>query len=43
MPVDEEKALMDIVGEMGTNQVFKKQVYAAVRKIIRLKICLGLL
>ena len=43
MPVDEEKALMDIVGEMGTSEVFKKQVYTAVRKIIRLKICLGLL
>lgn len=43
MPVDEEKALMDIVGEMAANEVFKKQVYTAVRKIIRLKICLGLL
>ena len=43
MPVNEEKALFDIIGEMGENDAFKKQVYASVRKIIRLKICLGLL
>jgi beta-N-acetylhexosaminidase len=42
MPVDEEKALMDIVGEMKNNDSFKKQVYTATRKIIRLKICLGI-
>lgn len=43
MPVNEEKALMDIVGGMNEDESFKKQVYASVRKIIRLKICLGLL
>ena len=43
MPVNEEKALFDIVGDMQNNPSFKKQVYASVRKIIRLKICLGLI
>ncbi len=43
MPVEEEKALFDIVGGMQADEVFQKQVYASVRKIIRLKICLGLL
>lgn len=43
MPVDEEKALFDIVGGMNSDPKFKKQVYASVRKIIRLKICLGLI
>lgn len=43
MPVDEEKAVHDILTEMTSNPSFKKQVYASVRKIIRLKICLGIL
>ncbi|MFT5820678.1 MAG: beta-N-acetylhexosaminidase [Crocinitomix sp.] len=43
MPVDEEKALFDIIGGMQADEGFQKQVYASVRKIIRLKICLGLL
>ena len=43
MPINEEKAVMDIVGEMQQDEAFKKQIYASVRKIIRLKICLGLL
>lgn len=43
MPVNEEKALIDIVNEMRKNDDFKRQVYTSVRKIIRLKICLGLL
>jgi beta-N-acetylhexosaminidase len=43
MPVDEEKALFDIIGGMQVDEAFQKQVYASVRKIIRLKICLGLL
>lgn len=43
MPVDEEKALMDIVTEMAKNPTFKRQVYTSVRKIIRLKFCLGLI
>jgi len=43
MPVNEEKALFDIVNEMQSDEAFKKQIYASVRKIIRLKICLGIL
>lgn len=43
MPVDEEKALKDILGELEKNEEFKRQIYASVRKIIRLKICLGLI
>jgi beta-N-acetylhexosaminidase len=42
MPVDEEKALFDILGELNKNQQFKQQIYASVKKIIRLKICLGI-
>ena len=43
MPVDEEKALFDILREVSLNAQFKQQIYASVRKIIRLKICLGLI
>lgn len=43
MPVNEEKAVMDIVGNLEKDEAFKKQIYASVRKIIRLKICLGLM
>jgi len=42
MPIDEEKALFDILGGIQQEDAFKKQVYASVRKIIRLKVCLGL-
>jgi beta-N-acetylhexosaminidase len=43
MPIDVEKALYDIVGEIQVNEQLKQQTYASVRKIIRLKFCLGLL
>lgn len=43
MPINEESALFDILGETQNNPQFKQQVYASVRKIIRLKICLGLI
>lgn len=43
MPVNEEKAIFDILNSMSTEPIFKKQIYASVRKIIRLKICLGLI
>jgi beta-N-acetylhexosaminidase len=43
MPVNEEKAIFDILTSMSTEPIFKKQIYASVRKIIRLKICLGLI
>jgi len=43
MPINEEKALFDILGEVKSNPQFQQQVYASVRKIIRLKYCLGLM
>jgi len=43
MPVDEMKALNDILAETNTSLEFKSQIYASVRKIIRLKICLGII
>jgi len=42
MPVNEEKAVTDILTELNKDPNFKKQIYASVRKIIRLKICLGI-
>ena len=43
MPIDEEKALFDILAELQKDPQFKQQVYATARKIIRLKVCLGLI
>ena len=43
MPVNVEKALFDILKETQEDAKFKQQIYASVKKIIRLKICLGLL
>ncbi len=42
MPVEEEKDIFDILSEMQINEDFKYQVYGSVKKIIRMKICLGL-
>ena len=41
MPIDEEKVLTNILNEISRNEDFKKQIYGSVKKIIRLKICLG--
>jgi len=43
MPINEEKALFDILEETRSNPQFQQQIYASVRKIIRLKYCLGLM
>lgn len=43
MPVNEEKAVTDILTELNKDPNFRKQIYASVRKIIRLKICLGII
>jgi len=43
MPVDEKKALVDILQEINNSAEFKEQISASVKKIIRLKICLGLI
>jgi beta-N-acetylhexosaminidase len=41
MPIDEEKVLMNILNEISKNEESKLQVYDSVKKIIRLKLCLG--
>ena len=41
MPVDEKKVLFDILTHMRIDDNFEKEVYESVKKIIRLKICLG--
>jgi beta-N-acetylhexosaminidase len=43
MPVDETKALFDILEEIQKDEDFKRQIYTSVRKLIRMKVCLGLL
>lgn len=43
MPVNEEKAVLDILNELNKDENFKQEIYASVRKIIRLKICLGII
>ncbi len=43
MPADEEKLTAEIAGEMKRDASFRIQVEASVRKIIRMKVCLGLL
>ena len=43
MPIDEIKTINSILDEMRINPVYKKQVYQSVKKIIRLKIFLGLI
>jgi beta-N-acetylhexosaminidase len=42
MPVKEQSDLFDIVTKMNEDRAFKAQVYESVKKIIKLKICLGL-
>lgn len=43
MPADEGELIDDIVSEMNRDENFRHQVETSVRKIIRMKICLGLL
>lgn len=43
MPIDERKCHADILAEMQKDIRFQSQVYDSVKRIIRLKICLGLL
>ena len=43
MPVDEKEVLFDILSEIQKDENFKKSVYESVKKIIRMKICLGLI
>jgi len=43
MPVEEEKDVHDILKKMTTDEDFRFQVYGSVKKVIRMKLCLGLL
>jgi beta-N-acetylhexosaminidase len=43
MPIDETNTITSIINEMNTDEAYKQQVYQSVKKIIRLKICSGLL
>jgi beta-N-acetylhexosaminidase len=41
MPINEEKVLFDILELIEKDQSFRMEIYDSVKKIIRLKICLG--
>ncbi|MCZ4408898.1 hypothetical protein O3Q51_08770 [Cryomorphaceae bacterium 1068] len=43
MPIDEKETIDSILAEMEKDADYKKQVHESVKKILRLKICLGLL
>jgi beta-N-acetylhexosaminidase len=43
MPINEEETIQDILSEMESDEAYRKQVYESVKKILRLKICLGLI
>lgn len=43
MPIDEGKVMKSILAEMEKDELYKEQVYQSVRKIIRMKVCLGLI
>ncbi len=43
MPIDETKTMDAIIKEMKTNAAYKAQVETSVKKIIRMKICAGLI
>ena len=43
MPINETKTINSILSEMKKDEAYKKQVYQSVKKIIRLKVCLGLI
>ena len=43
MPIDETKVINSILDEMNNDSEYKEQVYQSVKKIIRLKLTLGLI
>lgn len=43
MPVNTDKAFTDIIGKYRADEMFKQQMDASVKRIIRMKICLGLI
>lgn len=42
MPIDETETINSILNEMANDSIYKEQVYQSVKKIIRLKIFLGI-
>jgi beta-N-acetylhexosaminidase len=42
MPKDENKAIKSILNEMKKDEDFRNQIYQSVKKILRLKICMGI-
>lgn len=42
-PSDEGKLILSVVERMKSDETFKQQIYNSVKKIIRMKICLGLI
>ena len=43
MPINETKTINSILNEIQKDKAYKEQVYQSVKKIIRLKVCLGLI
>lgn len=43
MPLKEKELIYSILNEMDSNPEFKEQIYASVKKIIRMKLCAGLI
>ncbi|HYG50161.1 MAG TPA: glycoside hydrolase family 3 N-terminal domain-containing protein, partial [Flavobacteriales bacterium] len=43
MPVDENATITSILREMKKDEEFKAQIYNSVKRILRLKICMGII
>ncbi len=43
MPDDEEKLIKDILDKIQTDDVFRQQVETSIKRVIRLKLCLGVI
>ncbi|NNF83483.1 MAG: glycoside hydrolase family 3 protein, partial [Flavobacteriaceae bacterium] len=43
MPLNEAETINDILVEISRNSNFKEQVYESVKRILRMKICLGII
>ena len=41
MPSDEEMLIQQILVKMEKDEAFKERIYESVKKILRMKICLG--
>ena len=43
MPKDERKTMRLVLNELKVNDVYKAQIYTSIKKILRLKVCAGIL